>query len=213
MAAHYIQALRTVQPEGPYLLGGFCNGGLVAYEMARQLQAEGQSIESLILIEPAYSPPLHALARSVITRLGTWLHLSHKKQATSFLRVRHFYKYLLRQVTMENIKSSRIIDPGILKLFPTTHALLLDDNALLDWIIAGYSYPPYDGKINLIWACDEPFRGIWQDKTAQEKDIQLRVIPGTHIGCRTDHVQSLAEELGRSLSQVEVLQIEVLAAD
>jgi amino acid adenylation domain-containing protein len=206
MATAHIQAVRAVQPEGPYLLGGFCNGGLVAYEMARQLQASGQSIEALILIEPAYSPPLHILARSVITRLGTWLHLSHKQQATSFLRVRHFYKYLLRQVTMENIKSSRIIDPGILTLFPTTHALLLDDNSLLDWIIAGYSYPPYHGNINLIWAHEEAFRGIWREKAAQEKAIQLRIIPGTHIGCRTDHVQSLAEELGRSLSQVEALK-------
>ncbi|HCI82789.1 MAG TPA: hypothetical protein DHW02_24220, partial [Ktedonobacter sp.] len=38
MAAAHIQALRTIQPEGPYLLGGFCNGGLMAYEIARQLR-------------------------------------------------------------------------------------------------------------------------------------------------------------------------------
>src|SRR5436309_3634175 len=43
MAAAHIQSMRDVQPEGPYLLGGWCNGGLVAYEMARQLQAAGQT--------------------------------------------------------------------------------------------------------------------------------------------------------------------------
>jgi len=37
MAAYYIKALRTVQPEGPYFLGGWSFGGLVAFEMAQQL--------------------------------------------------------------------------------------------------------------------------------------------------------------------------------
>ena len=37
MAADYIAELRTVQPQGPYLLGGFSGGGITAYEMARQL--------------------------------------------------------------------------------------------------------------------------------------------------------------------------------
>src|SRR5216684_2215700 len=35
VAAAHLKTLRAVQPEGPYLLGGFCNGGLIAYEMAR----------------------------------------------------------------------------------------------------------------------------------------------------------------------------------
>src|SRR5205823_10503335 len=48
MAATHIAAMRAIQPEGPYLLGGFCNGGLMAYEMARQLQAQGQAIDLLV---------------------------------------------------------------------------------------------------------------------------------------------------------------------
>ncbi|HEU5229812.1 MAG TPA: amino acid adenylation domain-containing protein, partial [Ktedonobacteraceae bacterium] len=44
MAAAHIKVLRNVQPEGPYLLGGFCNGGLIAFEMARQLQTAGQQL-------------------------------------------------------------------------------------------------------------------------------------------------------------------------
>src|SRR5207253_1291887 len=39
MAVSRIEALRGIQPRGPYLLGGFCNGGLIAFEMARQLEA------------------------------------------------------------------------------------------------------------------------------------------------------------------------------
>ncbi|HEY4386115.1 MAG TPA: amino acid adenylation domain-containing protein [Ktedonobacteraceae bacterium] len=200
MASAHIQSLRAVQPEGPYRLGGFCNGGLVAYEMARQLQAAGQGIEKLVLIEPAYSPVLHILARRVMIALGRLFHLSQKKQVVAFLRLRHLYKYLLHQVTMENIKTSRAIDPSLLTWNPTADALLLDDNALLDWIIAGYKYHPYFDKISLIWAHEEPFRGIWRWKVARESGIKLHVIPGTHIGCRTDHVHALAEMLRRCMS-------------
>jgi thioesterase domain-containing protein len=41
MAAHYIQEIRTVQPEGPYQLAGFCFGATLAFEMAQQLRAAG----------------------------------------------------------------------------------------------------------------------------------------------------------------------------
>jgi amino acid adenylation domain-containing protein len=51
MAGLYIQAIRTVQPSGPYLLAGWSLGGLLAWEMARQLVAEGESIGLLALID------------------------------------------------------------------------------------------------------------------------------------------------------------------
>ena len=41
MAAHYIKEIQTVQPEGPYFLGGFCGQGVVVFEMAQQLVARG----------------------------------------------------------------------------------------------------------------------------------------------------------------------------
>ncbi|WP_164021762.1 non-ribosomal peptide synthetase, partial [Pyxidicoccus trucidator] len=53
MAALYLEALRTVQPHGPYLLGGWSMGALVAFEMARQLQARGEAVELLALIDPS----------------------------------------------------------------------------------------------------------------------------------------------------------------
>src|SRR5712691_4830877 len=56
MAAAYIESMRTVQPEGPYLLGGFCGGALIAFEMARQLHAHGQKVDLLVLIEAVDGP-------------------------------------------------------------------------------------------------------------------------------------------------------------
>ncbi len=44
MAAHYLDEIRSVQPHGPYLIGGTCTGGLVAYEIAQQLVAKGQEV-------------------------------------------------------------------------------------------------------------------------------------------------------------------------
>ncbi|MBT8153950.1 SDR family NAD(P)-dependent oxidoreductase [Epibacterium ulvae] len=51
-AAHdYLAEIRNIQPEGPYLLGGFSGGGLTAYEMAQQLDAQGEETTALILLD------------------------------------------------------------------------------------------------------------------------------------------------------------------
>ena len=51
MAACYIEAMRTVQPRGPYRIGGYCYGGVVAYEMARQLEVMGERVALVAIIE------------------------------------------------------------------------------------------------------------------------------------------------------------------
>ncbi|MEG4862976.1 MULTISPECIES: non-ribosomal peptide synthetase [unclassified Microcoleus] len=51
MAADYIAALRTVQPKGPYFLGGWSFGGLVAFEMAQQLLAAGDEVALLAVLD------------------------------------------------------------------------------------------------------------------------------------------------------------------
>src|SRR5690606_30375396 len=56
-ATRYLQEIRTIQPEGPYLLGGACLGGVIAVEMARQLQAEGEQVAIPILAFDAYLSP------------------------------------------------------------------------------------------------------------------------------------------------------------
>jgi amino acid adenylation domain-containing protein len=68
LAASSLQAIRVIQPEGPYRLGGYSFGGLVAVEMARQLYAEGERIALLALIDtfgPNYPRPLSRVEREV----------------------------------------------------------------------------------------------------------------------------------------------------
>jgi len=55
MAGRYIDIIRRHQKEGPFYLSGHCNGGLVAYEIARQLRAAGETVGGLFLADP--SPP------------------------------------------------------------------------------------------------------------------------------------------------------------
>ncbi|MFP2960203.1 amino acid adenylation domain-containing protein [Myxococcus sp. 1LA] len=51
MAARYVEALREVQPSGPYRLAGWSLGGVIAFEMARQMEQQGEPVEQLTLID------------------------------------------------------------------------------------------------------------------------------------------------------------------
>ncbi|MEG3959019.1 amino acid adenylation domain-containing protein [Microcoleus sp. herbarium2] len=51
VVAHYIKEMRSIQPEGPYLLAGIYCGGRVAYEMAQQLDEQGQKVALLALLD------------------------------------------------------------------------------------------------------------------------------------------------------------------
>lgn len=55
LAARYVEDIHAVQPDGPYHLCGFCFGGLVAYEIACQLEAAGDTVGMLLLID-TYHP-------------------------------------------------------------------------------------------------------------------------------------------------------------
>ncbi|TCP57968.1 amino acid adenylation domain-containing protein [Tumebacillus sp. BK434] len=56
-AAAYIAEMRTVQPAGPYYIGGYCFGGVIAFEMAQQLIASGEKVELLSLFD-TYVPKI-----------------------------------------------------------------------------------------------------------------------------------------------------------
>jgi acyl transferase domain-containing protein/thioesterase domain-containing protein/acyl carrier protein len=51
MAEAYVAAIRSVQPRGPYVLGGYSGGGVIAYEMAQQLRAAGEHTATLVMLD------------------------------------------------------------------------------------------------------------------------------------------------------------------
>ncbi len=58
MARSNIEELRQVQPHGPYLIGGFSGGGLVAFEMARQLREAGDEVAALVMLDTPFPTPV-----------------------------------------------------------------------------------------------------------------------------------------------------------
>lgn len=70
MARDYIAEIRSVQPQGPYLLGGFSGGGLVAYEMAQQLRAAGEETALVVLLDTPYPDvPVFSLQDRILMKL------------------------------------------------------------------------------------------------------------------------------------------------
>lgn len=55
MAASYVRIIQAVQPKGPYDLGGYSLGGMLAYETARLLQEKGHTVKSAVMIDTPYS--------------------------------------------------------------------------------------------------------------------------------------------------------------
>jgi thioesterase domain-containing protein len=60
-AAAFVAKIRSIQPHGPYALGGECAGGIVAFEMAQQLAAQGQKVALLLLMDTWRPVPFDSL--------------------------------------------------------------------------------------------------------------------------------------------------------
>jgi thioesterase domain-containing protein len=111
-AADYIAEVLQVQPQGPYLLGGFSGGGLIAFEMARQLIARGEKVLGVLMLDtPAREIPKFSLA----DRLSM---LAQSAQAEGFDIVR---QKIANRIAWEKEKRSRKqgAGPGGLVVQPT----------------------------------------------------------------------------------------------
>jgi aspartate racemase len=127
LAAQYVDEIRTVQAEGPYLLGGVCSGGVVAFEMAQQLQAQAQRVALLALVEPS-SPPVPGLR-------------SYIKLAASILR-----RFVRRLGHHSRNVSQR--DSVELRAYLRLKAKLVANS----WALRRYAPQPYPGRIDLFMA-------------------------------------------------------------
>jgi amino acid adenylation domain-containing protein len=94
MAASYLREIQTLQPEGPYFLGGYCYGGKVAFEMAQQLEAQGQEVALLVMLDayaPGYPQRLPWVRRQVIQRAT--FHVGNLRRITP----REWFHYFLEK--------------------------------------------------------------------------------------------------------------------
>ena len=220
IAAAHLEAMRAIQPEGPYLLGGFCNGGLMAYEMASLLRAAGQTIDMLLLIDPA-SPP-HSTLRMAYTRICSMLGIGEDTQIDWQLRLRHIYKYLrfplyrkglqdaegvetvvgaINRAPTEVAKGHRL--PKMRRLLPDPEVLRQDWPGIYRWEASGYRPGIYDGRITFVWSSEDKFRKAWLRTMPPVHYDKIFVIPGSHLIHTPEQVNALAQCLRACLDIAE----------
>jgi thioesterase domain-containing protein len=217
IAKIHLKALYTIQPEGPYLLGGWCNGALVAYEMARQLYAQGQTVDLLVLMD-SLVPGSHKIVRSVISRLGGLMRLDQEKQLDWFISAVHVYRYLRfaryrqrwhsghAETAAQDKRGRGKVSSGLRQLaalFPGAEVLRQDYPKVFEWVNAGYAPDPYPGKITFFWVKEEPGLSRGWRGAAEMKEAEVYIIPGNDLTSRTEHLQEFAEQLCACLSNTQ----------
>lgn len=205
IAAHYISEIRTLQSEGPYYLGGYCMGGVVAYEMAQQLFAQGQQVKLLAMFE-TYNPQLVFNPTSPFKRFYYSLqNVSFHIQNFQKLSARDKSKFFFKKAIVELGRIKAIIIAGFFKTVnllsfrrKNTHSSIsikkVNDQAY-------YNYEPkaYPGRLTLFKpqkffsGADDPHFG-WNGLAKDGFDVfELPVNPKGMLV--EPFVQKLAEEL------------------
>jgi thioesterase domain-containing protein len=199
IAAEQLKMIRAVQPEGPYQLGGFCNGALIAYEMARQLYSIGQKVDALVLMDAI--PPRYTKLRRTIERVGSWLRLSQESQLACFLRLQHVFRLIEDRGKVEDYEFLKQTDPRISGFFPPLETLRKEFAAMFIWATALYEPSYYPGKVTLLWDEAEPVRSTWWEPMAMGKDgeQEIHIMPGSHKTCKTERLGGMAALLAESL--------------
>jgi amino acid adenylation domain-containing protein len=217
MAAEYIATIRTVQPQGPYFLGGYCYGGVVAYEMARQLQAGGESA-ALVGVFEGYAPvrlnargpvgrprALLSFLRNVPYWLRDYLQLGREQiLARLSMKLRGTARGLMRVPGRSREIKLEDYLPNV-ALIPPTHQFLMQEHLRA---LRHYRPGPYRGRVTLfrvramsLFRAADPEMG-W-GKLAQG-GVDVRMIAGGHNTIlEQPFVQSLAEQLTVSLEAAQ----------
>jgi thioesterase domain-containing protein len=90
MAAERLRSILEIQPAGPYSIGGFCGGAIIAYEVARQLVARGERVDTVLLIDATPPNLAHRSCWTLAQRIGAVLRLSPRMQRALFLRLKWY---------------------------------------------------------------------------------------------------------------------------
>ena len=88
MAADLLPSIREVQPHGPYLLTGYCNGGVVALEVAATLRDVGEAVEFLGVIDVGARNVQLASFYALLNRVGKVLGFDQRRQLDTFMLLR-----------------------------------------------------------------------------------------------------------------------------
>lgn len=185
MAESYIREIRRVYPQGPYRIGGYSFGGLVAYEMAQMLQAEGQEVALLALFDTypgkmeSRTSQLHKLTKLPIKEAAFFL---LKKGSFVMMTLRKRLELQMLPRPLRNVRQACAKAAG------------------------DYEIQPYDGQVTLFrvkeksaGSLDDPY-AIWWRVAAD--GVDLREISGDHLSLlKEPQVRLLGEQLSSALEK------------
>jgi thioesterase domain-containing protein/acyl transferase domain-containing protein len=195
LASIYLEAVRKSLPQGPYLFGGYSLGGLIAFEMSRQLSAQGQIPDRLVLLDtstreiPADIPRGHRIAR-------IWQNFQNERFSYVFNRVRSYWEQFLRNHITEISRAFRAAG----KSLPVglRHIAVEETHKR---IMYAYELQPFPGKIILLRSLDGRRQAKNGDPTLGWSEfarggVEIVDVPGDHLSILRDgNVNVLASAL------------------
>jgi amino acid adenylation domain-containing protein len=185
MAAHYLKEIRTIQPEGPYFLGGLSFGGTVAFEMAQQLHAEGEQVGLLFLFDTF--PGSYETNSELLRKL--W-RMPRNEQ----------FEYIGRKLGNYQLRKriNRYFLPKALK----------EVRGAINQAGMQYAIRPYPGPVTLFCASEKSLRGArdpyagWQSLAGG--GLEVYEIPGGHVSILAEpQVRVLAQHLQACLDRAQ----------
>ncbi len=209
MAAHYVRQLRKIQPHGPYFLGGWCYGGVVAVEMAHQLRAAGEKVAPLLLIEtPAPAPGFSNIY--YWTRRVARLLCMHPKEWRTYLTAK--YRYYKGRRTEDEMRFKRVdqekaVTVDTKQIEETNRLLAKLEHVYHANMKAWQEYRPrfYPGKVVLFNAVEQDPAIIRDPKygwPGLATKIETHFIPGNHDTILMEpHVRVLASKIKECLQR------------
>ena len=195
MAAHYIGEMQTIQPHGPYYLGGVSLGGVIAYEMAQQLRTSGETVALLAMFEglhpdfpqtrpgiPEWARLSGNLYRTIEHHAGSvWMLERGKKWPYLREKAIKAREEIGEAIVLYSKKFMGRVYAGTGKTVPPALEEA-QSHCYLAWM--NYKPAPYPGAITLFRATNQPL-GIVPDPTLGWKDlpaggVEIHVVPGYH---------------------------------
>ncbi|EEF58139.1 non-ribosomal peptide synthetase [Pedosphaera parvula] len=218
MASRYVSEIRGLQSEGPYFLGGYCFGGNVAFEMARQLREKGERVALLALFE---SMPFH----SSYDKMPWWRPGFYKKFFINVFYVAKDFLKLQPAVRRDLIsRRSRVIGRKLANIFKVNKpeerqfdleavvdTAQIPDSELALWrvhlqAIEEHAMKPYSGRVTLFRTCRQPLFCSFEDSYGWNEfcfgGVDVKIIPGSHESIFTEpNVRRLASEVEECLRE------------
>ena len=186
MAAQYIKSIIQVNPNGPYALAGFSFGGIVAFEMARQLKESGKSVSTIVLLDTyldaSYYHASYTRKKAIRYFDQTYRRLDYLKEIlTSWkaLKQRLNSKKLYLQKKYFGLKDN-MTEQEIIALKEFEEA-----SAMVNKIVDRYHLIPQDFEVELFRAKDDETYKLdavhlgW--KKAALKGVNIHNITGNHL--------------------------------